>query len=199
VESGGRVTGAADVLRKAEGSKHGTAMAHARTVKFPNRGELKSSRRTFGWCRGTGSHHACVRLQPVVGRGMTLAFCTLRIARSIEARQRGECTTCLSKQVNQEAVAPQRSKRSSSYSLWKLCRNRQASPTPLSYAVRMKTKVLTPKQLSSVPCPTCGVPIGKRCVLLSGAPRSTPHVDRRLSAAEAVERERTYSPPLKSR
>jgi len=46
---------------------------------------------------------------------------------------------------------------------------------------------MTAKQLSSVPCPRCGVAAGKRCVLLSGALRPGPHVDRRLAAIEAVE------------
>src|SRR5579859_6633172 len=55
------------------------------------------------------------------------------------------------------------------------------------YTVRMKKKELTPEQLSSVPCPTCGVPAGKPCVLHSGAPRSQPHVDRKFAAVQAVE------------
>ncbi len=46
---------------------------------------------------------------------------------------------------------------------------------------------LNAKQLLSVPCPTCGVDAGQRCVLHSGALRSEPHVDRRLSADESVE------------
>jgi len=50
---------------------------------------------------------------------------------------------------------------------------------------------MTPKQLSSVPCPRCGVAAGKRCVMLSGAMRPGPHVDRRLAAIEAVEVKRT--------
>ena len=54
----------------------------------------------------------------------------------------------------------------------------------------MKKKELTPKQLSSVPCPTCGVAAGERCVLHSGAPRSEPHVDRKFAAAEAAEKKR---------
>jgi hypothetical protein len=55
------------------------------------------------------------------------------------------------------------------------------------HSARMKKKELTPKQLSSVPCPTCGVAAGNRCVLLSGAPRSKPHVDRKFAATEAIE------------
>jgi CRP/FNR family transcriptional regulator, cyclic AMP receptor protein len=51
----------------------------------------------------------------------------------------------------------------------------------------MKKKELTTKQMSSVRCPTCGVAAGQRCVLHSGAPRSEPHVDRKLSAIEAIE------------
>ncbi len=49
---------------------------------------------------------------------------------------------------------------------------------------------LTLKQLTAVPCPACGVAPGKRCLLHSGAPRSEPHVDRKLSAAEAIETKR---------
>jgi hypothetical protein len=51
----------------------------------------------------------------------------------------------------------------------------------------MKTKELTPKQILSVPCPTCGAATGKACELHSGALRFEPHRDRKLSAAEAVE------------
>jgi len=47
---------------------------------------------------------------------------------------------------------------------------------------------LTPKQVSSVHCPTCCVATRKSCVLHSGAPRSSPHVDRRFAAIEAAER-----------
>jgi hypothetical protein len=54
----------------------------------------------------------------------------------------------------------------------------------------MKKKELTPKQVSSVPCPTCGVAAGKHCVLHSGGPRTEPHVDRKLFAAEAIESKR---------
>ncbi len=49
---------------------------------------------------------------------------------------------------------------------------------------------LSPKQLSAVPCPTCGVRPGERCILHSGAPRTESHVDRKLCAAEAIEVER---------
>src|SRR6516165_6413079 len=52
----------------------------------------------------------------------------------------------------------------------------------------MKKRNLNRKQLSSVPCPKCGVTAGQRCVLHSGALRSEPHVDRKLSAIEAIER-----------
>jgi len=52
----------------------------------------------------------------------------------------------------------------------------------------MKIHELTPKQLSSVACPTCGVQVGERCVLHSGAPRSEPHVDRKLAAADSLEK-----------
>jgi hypothetical protein len=53
--------------------------------------------------------------------------------------------------------------------------------------VLVKTKELTPTQILSVPCNTCGAAIGEICELHTGAPRTEPHRDRKLSAAEAVE------------
>ncbi len=47
----------------------------------------------------------------------------------------------------------------------------------------------------SVPCPSCAVASEERCLLHSGAPRSEPHVDRKLSAAEAIETKRTLRDP----
>ena len=66
----------------------------------------------------------------------------------------------------------------------------QTSKYLLLYPARMKIKELTRRQLSSVSCPTCGVAAGESCVLHSGGPRSEPHVDRKLSAAEAVKTKR---------
>ena len=51
----------------------------------------------------------------------------------------------------------------------------------------MKTKDLTPKQILSVNCPTCGAATGEVCELTTGAPRTEPHRNRKLSAADAVE------------
>lgn len=56
----------------------------------------------------------------------------------------------------------------------------------LHYVV-VKTKELTLKQVLSVPCTTCGAAIGEACELHTGALRTEPHRDRKLSAAEAVE------------
>jgi hypothetical protein len=53
----------------------------------------------------------------------------------------------------------------------------------------VKTKELTPKQILSVPCNTCGAAIGEACELHTGAPRTEPHRDRELSAAETTENE----------
>jgi len=53
---------------------------------------------------------------------------------------------------------------------------------------------LTVKQLTAVSCPTCGVAPGKRCLLHSGALRSDSHVDRKLSAVEAIELKRMPRP-----
>lgn len=55
------------------------------------------------------------------------------------------------------------------------------------YDVVVKAKELTPKQILSVPCSTCGAAVGEACELHTGAPRAEPHRDRKLSAAEAVE------------
>jgi hypothetical protein len=51
----------------------------------------------------------------------------------------------------------------------------------------VKTKELTPKQVLSVPCNTCGAAIGEACELNTGALRTEPHRDRKLFAAEAAE------------
>jgi hypothetical protein len=51
----------------------------------------------------------------------------------------------------------------------------------------VKAKELTLKQVFSVPCPTCGASIKEPCELNSGARRTEPHRDRKLSAADAVE------------
>jgi hypothetical protein len=53
----------------------------------------------------------------------------------------------------------------------------------------VKRKELTLKQILSVPCPTCGAATEEACELHAGAPRTGPHRDRKLSAAEAVETE----------
>ncbi len=55
------------------------------------------------------------------------------------------------------------------------------------YGIVVKTRELTPKQILSVPCTTCGAAVGEACELHTGAPRTEPHRDRKLSAAEAVE------------
>ena len=52
----------------------------------------------------------------------------------------------------------------------------------------MKKKELTRKLLSSIPCPTCGVAAGKRCVMQSGGLRREPHLARKHSAVEAIEK-----------
>jgi hypothetical protein len=65
--------------------------------------------------------------------------------------------------------------------------NRTAVPRWISDYLEVKKSQLTPKQISSVPCPTCGVTTGERCLLHSGGKRSEPHVDRKLLAVEAIE------------
>jgi hypothetical protein len=53
--------------------------------------------------------------------------------------------------------------------------------------VRVKKKDLTHDQVSSIPCPTCGVAAGKHCILSSGGLRFEPHLNRRLAAAGVVQ------------
>ena len=60
--------------------------------------------------------------------------------------------------------------------------------TPYHTLSDVKKSELTPRQSSSVRCPTCGVPAGNHCVLHSGAPRSRPHVDRKFAAIDAIEK-----------
>jgi hypothetical protein len=52
----------------------------------------------------------------------------------------------------------------------------------------MENKELTRKQISSVHCPTCGEAVGKGCILYSGGLRLEPHLVRKISAMEALER-----------
>jgi hypothetical protein len=57
---------------------------------------------------------------------------------------------------------------------------------------------LTPKELSSVPCPTCGVAAGERCHLHSGSPPFEPHLDRKLCAIEALEQKKILEANLRA-
>ena len=54
----------------------------------------------------------------------------------------------------------------------------------------MKLKQLTQKQTISVRCPTCDVAAGKPCVLQAGGLRFGSHPNRKLFAAETVEKKR---------
>jgi hypothetical protein len=60
----------------------------------------------------------------------------------------------------------------------------------LSYCIKMRKSDLTAKECFSVPCPTCGVAPGEPCLLHSGGLRTEPHLNRQLSAAEALEANR---------
>jgi len=56
----------------------------------------------------------------------------------------------------------------------------------------MNSNELTREQISSVPCPSCLVAVGKGCVLYLGGLRSGPHLVRKLSAIDALERKRAH-------
>jgi len=73
----------------------------------------------------------------------------------------------------------------------KVCRTEHFYKAFYCNIPRMKTGDLTKKQLSSVPCPMCGVPAGHRCLLQAGGLRNEPHTGRKLIATEMVERKRT--------
>jgi hypothetical protein len=61
----------------------------------------------------------------------------------------------------------------------------------------MKIKQQARKQLSSVRCPTYGVAAGKGCVLVAGGLRNEPDGNRKLLAAEALEKKQTKKRKLK--
>ena len=45
-------------------------------------------------------------------------------------------------------------------------------------------KKANPKEILSIRCPTCGAAPGEKCELGTGQPRTFPHRDRRLKAAD---------------
>ena len=76
---------------------------------------------------------------------------------------------------------------------WELSEIEQIRDRLQSHSMRMKKSELTLKQVSAIPCPTCGVAIGMPCVLHSGGKRLEPHVDRKLAAIQALEGNSIYS------
>jgi len=48
----------------------------------------------------------------------------------------------------------------------------------------MKAKKPALKKVHAMHCPTCGAGPGEKCELSTGQPRTTPHRDRRLIAAD---------------
>jgi hypothetical protein len=73
-----------------------------------------------------------------------------------------------------------------------VCQIEQLPRCPLWDSARMKMRDMSPELFNSVPCPTCHVGPGKRCLLHSGGLRVEPHVDRKLAAMEAVELKRIH-------
>lgn len=62
----------------------------------------------------------------------------------------------------------------------------------LAHPVLMHMNDMRPAQFLCVACPTCGVCVGERCLLLSGSLRSQSHLDRKLIAVVAVEQKRIH-------
>jgi hypothetical protein len=67
-----------------------------------------------------------------------------------------------------------------------LCAGVPTPPQRLGYCPSAMRKELTPQQIFSVPCPTCGVQPREKCQLNTGQPRNNPHRDRRLFAADQL-------------
>ena len=57
--------------------------------------------------------------------------------------------------------------------------------------MKMKKQDLTKEQFLSVQCATCGVAAGEPCVWGSGEIHLGPHLNRKLSALELMEREKS--------
>lgn len=57
------------------------------------------------------------------------------------------------------------------------------TPWGLGHGLIMR-KALSTKKILAVHCPTCGAKPGEKCELSSGEPRTDPHRDRRLAAAD---------------
>src|SRR5450755_4405537 len=55
-------------------------------------------------------------------------------------------------------------------------------------SLRTMKRKLSPKQVLAVRCPTCGASPGKKCELSTGQPRTEPHRDRRMFAADEAAR-----------
>lgn len=58
----------------------------------------------------------------------------------------------------------------------------------------MKFSDLTTHQALRVPCTICGAAIGIVCELATGIPRSGPHLDRKIAAIEAMEKQAIKKP-----
>jgi hypothetical protein len=54
----------------------------------------------------------------------------------------------------------------------------------------MRKRDLTKEQISSVHCPTCGVGAGEPGIWNGGGLNPGPHLNRELSAAEVIERDK---------
>ena len=68
----------------------------------------------------------------------------------------------------------------------KVCRMEQFYGGFCRNLIVMRIAELTKKQVSSIRCPTCGVPAGRRCELFAGGLRIEPHMARKGAAAEAI-------------
>jgi hypothetical protein len=68
----------------------------------------------------------------------------------------------------------------------------------LPHDISMRMLELTRSELCSVRCPICGVAAGKLCHLASGSTSIEPHLDRKLSAIEALEQKKILETNLRA-
>jgi uncharacterized protein (UPF0212 family) len=76
--------------------------------------------------------------------------------------------------------------------------NETALGAMLPHDISMRMLELTRTEMCSVRCPACGAAAGKLCHLASGYTSIEPHLDRKLSAAEALEHKRILETSLRA-
>jgi hypothetical protein len=112
--------------------------------------------------------------------------------------KRKESNAALLAQLKRELAKPRLAKsvrESHARAIPKVFKIEQFLQLASSYPDWMKKTQSVPTVMLDVPCPTCGVPAGKPCVLWLGDLRTEPHASRKVAAFETLEMKkasRTY-------